>query len=174
MTNQKRQNNITHNTYSDEWYTDQETVDKCIELLNPTSNSTIMCPFDSEHSLFVKSLLELGHNVIYGINDFLTNDYDFDYIVTNPPFSIKDSVIKKVYESKKKSLLILPLDSLGGVKRHSLYKEFGYPTIYIPTRRISYFDSNWKKREGSNFHSVMMIFNTNQQSQIMWQGGNNE
>jgi hypothetical protein len=174
MTNQKRLNNITHNTYSDEWYTDQPTVDKCIELLNPTQGSTVLCPFDSKESLFVKTLINQGFKVIYEIDDFLTTDYEYDYIVTNPPFSIKDKVMKKVYESKKKAVLILPLDSLGGVKGHSLYREYGHPSIYIPTRRISYFDANWKKRDGSNFHSVILIFNSNEQSRIIWQGQTND
>jgi len=34
-----------------------------------------------------KRLKELGHSVIYGIEDFLkSNKYEFDYIITNPPF----------------------------------------------------------------------------------------
>jgi hypothetical protein len=172
VSNQKKQNNITNNSYSDEWYTDQQTVDKCLEILHPHNGSTVMCPFDSKDSLFVKTLLLKGHNVIYGIDDFLTTEYEYDYLVTNPPFSIKDSVIEKVYESRKQSVLILPLDSLGGVKRHSLYQKFGYPDIYIPTRRINYFDQNWNKRNGSNFHSVIMTFNQKNDSQVVWE--NNE
>ena len=169
MTNQKIINNITNSNYSDEWYTDQSTVDKCLELLLAAPNSTIMCPFDSEDSLFVKTLLAKGHQVIHSITDYLTNDYEYDYLVTNPPFSIKDSVIEKVYQSGKRTVLILPLDSLGGVKRHSLYQEYEYPHIYIPTRRISYYDQSWKKREGSNFHSVIMTFNHNEEPKILWE-----
>lgn len=169
MTNQKIINNITNSGYSDEWYTDQDTVDKCLELLSAKSNSIIMCPFDSGDSLFVKTLLNKGYQVIYNIDDYLTNDYKYDYLVTNPPFSIKDLVIEKVFESKKRSVLILPLDSLGGVKRHSLYQKYEYPHIYIPTRRINYYDKDWKKREGSNFHSVIMTFNHGEKSKVVWE-----
>jgi len=169
VTNQKIINNITHNNYSDEWYTDQATVDKCLELLSPVLGSTVMCPFDSEDSLFVKTLLNNGYQVIYNITDYLTNDYEYDYLVTNPPFSIKDLVIEKVFQLGKRTVLILPLDSLGGVKRHSLYQKYEYPHIYIPTRRVSYYDQTWKKREGSNFHSVIMTFNHNEESKILWE-----
>lgn len=161
-------NNITGNFYSDEWYTDQKTVNKCIELLDLKGHEVVMCPFDSEHSLFVQTLKKLGHTVIYEIQDFLEANYLYDVLVTNPPFSIKDLVIEKVLSSGKKSVLVLPLDSLGGVKRHSLYAKFGYPSIYIPTRRIGYFNSNWEKRDGSNFHSVIMRFNDNK-AELMWE-----
>lgn len=169
MTNQKIRNNITSNTYSDEWYTDQPTVDKCLELLNPTNGSTVICPFDSSDSLFVKTLLNNNYKVIYNITDYLTGNYEYDYLVTNPPFSIKDTVIEKVYESGKRSVLILPLDSLGGVKRHSLYQHYEYPHIYIPTRRVNYYDQTWKKREGSNFHSIIMTFNHKEEPKVLWE-----
>lgn len=164
-----RLNNITGNWYSDEWYTDQATVDKCIELLKPMPGSTILCPFDSSKSLFVKTLSK-EHNVIYGIQDYVdSTNYEYDYLVTNPPFSIKDKVIETVYSYGKKSVLVLPMDSLGGVRRHSMYQEHGYPNIYIPTRRIGYFNDSWQKRDGSNFHSIIMTFNHGGQSKLEWE-----
>jgi hypothetical protein len=168
---QSKINNITNNFYSDEWYTDQATVDTCLAILQPTSGSTVMCPFDSEESIFVKTLILQGFKVIFGIEDYLSNThYEFDYLVTNPPFSIKDLVIEKTYEYGKKSVLILPLDSLGGVKRHELYRKYGYPDIYIPTRRISYYDKNWKKKTGSNFHSVIITFNHGKDiADVVWE-----
>lgn len=159
----KKLNNITNNYYSDEWYTDLETVNKMLKFLNPKPKSRIICPFDSEQSNFVKQTKQLGHEVLYGMQDFLENDeYDFDYIITNPPFSIKDKVISKCLKSNKRTCLILPVDSLGGVKRHSLYKEYKVkPIIYIPTKRINYYDSSNKKKQGSNFHSIFIILDRN-------------
>lgn len=55
-----------------------------------------MCPYDSKDSEFVKYGLDRGYKVIYGIQDFLEKDYDYDYLITNPPFSIKDDVIENV------------------------------------------------------------------------------
>lgn len=156
----KMQNNLTGNEYSDEWYTDQETVDKAWMLLGVEHNDVIMCPFDTEQSLFVQKAKSLGHKVIYGISDFLENDsYVFDKLITNPPFSIKDKVIEQVYKYRKPAALMLPLDILGGVKRHGLYKLYGAPSIFIPTKRIAYYDETWTKRPAANFHSVIARFN---------------
>ena len=163
-------NNITGNIYSDEWYTTQDVVDIAIKLLDPEPNSLILCPFDSEHSLFVKTLEAMEHTVIYGIDDFIEGQFRLcDYIITNPPFSIKDKVIQKVYEYGLKSVLVMPLDALGGVKRHSMYKEYGYPSVYIPSRRISYIGAEENVIKGPSFHSVIMTFNQGD-SELIWEG----
>lgn len=162
-------NNITGNQYSDEWYTDQETVDKCIALLELPKKAIVLCPFDFEKSLFVQTLRTQEHEVIYGIQDYLTAEYEYDYAITNPPFSIKDKVIERAYQSGKKTLFILPLDSVGGVKRHELFNKYGFPHIYIPTRRINYYDENWNKKIGSSFHSIFMIFNHNEEPKVIWE-----
>ena len=158
-------NNLTNSLYSDEWYTDQETVDLVIKLLQPTG--LICCPFDTKNSLFVQSAKQIG-NCVYGMNDWLLNDYEYDYLMTNPPFSLKTQVIEKVAKSFKPSALIMPLDSLGGVARHSIYRQYGYPAVYMPANRIKYFDSNWDKKQGSNFHSVILLFHTNWEG-IIWE-----
>jgi hypothetical protein len=164
----KKLNNLTGTDYSDEWYTDLETVNLCYDWLQPLPGSRIICPFDSEESFFVKVGIERGFKVIYGITDFLEPvAYGFDYLITNPPFSIKDRVIEKVYQYKKPALLILPIDSLSGVRRHSLYAQHGKPALYIPTRRINYYDQNWVKRNNSNFPSIFMKFNTTDTS-LTW------
>ena len=163
-------NGITKNVYSDEWHTSQETVDIAIKLLDPEPNSLILCPFDSEHSRFVKTLEAMEHTVIYGINDFIDGQFRLaDYIITNPPFSIKDKIIKRVYEYGLKAVLVLPIDALGGVKRHELYKEYGYPSVYVPSRRIAYNDESGALRKGSSFHSVIMTFNQGE-SELIWEG----
>jgi hypothetical protein len=133
-------NNITGNEYSDEWYTDEATARLAISLLNPDPKSSIMLPFDTEQSQFAKLLPKLGHSVTFGVRDWLESEYAYDCLITNPPFSIKDAVIEKVLRDGRKATLILPLDSLGGVKRHQLFAQYGYPHVYIPTRRIAYYD----------------------------------
>ena len=88
-------NNITNNFYSDEWYTEVETVKKMYDLLGVKGGATVLCPFDTDKSLYVQYGMECGYNVIYNIRDFLDRDvtYEFDFVITNPPFSIKDDVI---------------------------------------------------------------------------------
>jgi hypothetical protein len=161
-------NGITKNVYSDEWYTSQETVNLAIGLLDPKPQSVILCPFDSDQSLFVKTLKEHGHTVLHGMTNFLEVDYHCDYIITNPPFSIKDKVIERVFAYGVKTVLILPIDAMGGVKRHAMYSGNEYPKTYMPSRRIAYFDESGEVKKGSSFHSIIMTFNHGEQSSIQW------
>lgn len=157
-------NNITKNYYSDEWFTSRETVEFMYRLLNINSEErerntiTIMCPYDSKDSEFVKYGLDRGYKVIYGIQDFLEKDYDYDYLITNPPFSIKDDVIEKCIKDGKRSCLVLPISSLSGVRRHSIFKENDIKlNVFIPTRRVNYFNLDGTKKKESNFESIFMI-----------------
>ena len=155
---------------TDEWYTETETVKKCYQLLNPKPGSVILCPFDTEKSEFVKIGQSMGHTIIFGINDFIEGDlYRCDYICTNPPFSLKDKVIEKCFEYGVETMLVMPLDVMGGIKRRKLYQRYGFPRIWMPIRRIAYFDSNWVRRPASNFHSILLHLNHGRESEIMWE-----
>ena len=157
-------------TRTDEWYTDQDVVDRAIEILNPKPQSRILCPYDSDASKFVQTLKAAGHEVIYGIRDFAENEtYECDYIITNPPFSIKDTVIEQCFKYGVRSVLVLPLDSMGGKHRRKLYRQYEFPQIYVPEGRISYFDQTWIKRPASNFHSIIMTLNHGEHSKLDWE-----
>ena len=67
--------------------------------------------------------------------DFITsNRDDFDCIVTNPPFSIKDKWLEKCYSYGKPFALLLPLTALEGKFRHKLYKKHGIQVILFDGR----------------------------------------
>lgn len=154
-------NNITKSVYSDEWYTSRATVEAMLDIFPCNDTDTILCPFDSEKSQFVKVLQERGHKVIYGIRDFLERErepYSFDCIYTNPPFSIKTDVIERCIATGKKCTLVLPLDSLGGVKRHAQYKKTNL-FVYVPTKHIAFYDERGIKRKGASFHSIFLQVN---------------
>lgn len=58
----------------------------------------------------------------------------------------------------KRCCLVLPISSLSGVKRHKLYKENDIKlNVFIPTRRVNYFNLDGTKKKGSNFESIFMI-----------------
>ena len=83
---------------------------------------------------------------------------------------MKDAVINQVYKYGKPSLLMLPLDVLGGIKRRKMYVEHGYPFFVIPAKRIGYYDQNMIKRPAANFLSVYAVFNT-ERTGIDWDNG---
>lgn len=154
---------------NDEWYTPMPTVELMFKLLDIKQPATIMMPFDTEKSNFVKYAHTLDCNLWYGITNWMDGNYEYDYLITNPPFSIKDQVIEKCLKSGKPSALVLPIEALGGKRRHELYKQYGYPTVYMPTRRISYISENGEQTKSNHFHSIILIFNDPKDSRLLWE-----
>lgn len=106
----------------DEYYTPPILVKPILKYLKP--KSTIWCPFDTEDSEFVIQLKEQGHKVIYSHiwygQDFFNYEptEHYDYIISNPPFTKKLEVLKRLYELDKPFAMILGLPILN-------YQEVG-------------------------------------------------
>jgi len=106
----------------DEYYTPKLLIEPILQYIKP--QSTIWCPFDTDTSEYVLLLKEHGHNVIYSHikyeQDFLIYNppVDYDYIISNPPFSIKLKVLDKCYRLNKPFALLLGLPILN-------YQEVG-------------------------------------------------
>ena len=106
----------------DEYYTPSILVKPIIKYLRP--NATIWCPFDTENSEFVILLKEAGHKVIYSHiwygQDFFEfePEEDYDYIISNPPFTRKLDVFKRLYEIGKPFAMVMGLPILN-------YQEVG-------------------------------------------------
>lgn len=89
---------------SDEVYTPDYAVKPILKFLKP--DSVIWCPFDTEDSEYVKIFKEAGYKVIYshignGQNFFeFEPKEDYDVIISNPPFSIKDAILNRLSELK--------------------------------------------------------------------------
>src|SRR5574344_1585494 len=99
---------------SDECLTPRYVVAPIIKYLKARNFKKIWCPFDFEHSQYVRMLKNAGFEVInthiLGWGDFLQIDsstLEFDCIVSNPPFSIKDKILKKLYEIGKPFAILL-------------------------------------------------------------------
>lgn len=106
----------------DEYYTPSILVKPIIKYLRP--NATIWCPFDTENSEFVILLKEAGHKVIYShiwygqdFFEFEPEEY-YDYIISNPPFTRKLDVLKRLYEIGKPFAMVMGLPILN-------YQEIG-------------------------------------------------
>lgn len=133
---------------SDEVYTPSYAVIPIIKYLKALEFKTIWCPFDTEESEFVRILRENGYNVIAthidnGQNFFEYEPDDYDCIVSNPPFSIKDLILKRLYELNKPYAMLLPLPSLQGQKRFPYIKDC---EALVFDKRINYF-KNLKTKE---------------------------
>ena len=48
---------------------------------------------------------------------------EWDLIVSNPPFSLKDKVLERLYSFNKPFAILLPLNSLQGKTRYKYFKQ---------------------------------------------------
>ena len=103
---------------------------------------------------------------VYNIRDFMTTDYNCDWIISNPPYSNKDEIIERCIEIGKPTVLLLPIESLGGVRRHAAYRHTKlniYIYIYIPERRIAFISDNGEQSKAAAHHSIYLGLNFDEQ-----------
>lgn len=142
----------------DEYYTPSILVKPILKYIKP--NSVIWCPFDTENSEFVILLKEAGHKVIYS-HIWLGQDFfeyepseKYDYIISNPPFSKKLEVFKRLYEIGKPFAMIcgLPILNYQEVGEFFLDKDL---QLLIVDKKVS-FDGNTASFNNSYFCYKML------------------
>ena len=152
---------IVAGSQNDEFYTPLYAIKPIIKFIEP--NKTIWCPFDTDESLFVKTFKKLGHTVI---NTHLSNNQDFftidcpdcDYIISNPPYSLKYEVFKRLFEIEKPFAMLVGVVGLfESQKRFDLFKNNQFEILYM-NKRISYFKSYKEQKASLNppFSSVYL------------------
>jgi hypothetical protein len=147
------------NSGNDEFYTPAYAITPLLKYIKP--NSRIWCPFDTKNSLFPKILGE-NNTVLY---THLEDGKDFfnwfpkieiDYIISNPPYSLKGKVFEKLFE------LEIPFAMLVGVvglfesqTRFNMFKNNDFEIMYF-NKRIAYFKSYEEQKPSLNppFSSV--------------------
>lgn len=140
-------NGITPNR--DEYYTPRILVEPIVEFI--PKGSTIWCPFDTEKSEFVLVLKEHGfkviHSHIWENKDFLTYEPEehYDYIISNPPFSIKLKVFQRLLELDKPFAILMnamaeQYQSVGNFF-YEMSKQGKYIQKLNPDKKVS-FDGN--------------------------------
>lgn len=148
--------NKSMNNKNDERYTPSILVQPIIKYLKPMS--TIWCPFDTETSEFVLLFKESGFNVIYShicLNQDFFNyepNENYDYIISNPPFTKKLEVLDKLYKLKKPFAMLLNIECLNyqNVGEFFLNKDL---QLLIVDKKVS-FDGNT-----SSFNSSYFCYN---------------
>lgn len=147
------------NSGNDEFYTPLYAIEPLKKYLK--RGSTIWCPFDTEDSLFVKEFKKNGFNVI---NTHIDNGQDFfevqtpqcDYIVSNPPYSKKGDVIKKLFELNKPFAMLVGVVGLfESQDRFNMFANNKFEIMYM-NRRVSFFKSYQSEKPELNppFSSV--------------------
>lgn len=146
---------------SDQVYTPSYAVKPIIKYIKP--GSIVWCPFDTIDSAYVEELNAAGLTVIYshidnGQNFFEYEPDEYDVIISNPPFSIKDDILRRLDELDKPYAMLMPLPALQGQKR---FKYLKGSQALIFDKRINYFkDLKTKEiQKGISFASIYICKN---------------
>lgn len=141
---------------NDEYLTPAYAVYPIIKNLKP--NSTIWCPFDKEESQYVKVLTKEGFNVIYGHietgEDFFKVDIpECDYIISNPPYSLKGEVFKRLYEIGKPFAMLINFQGIFDHKdRFTMFKNNRVEMLWL-SPRVNFIKYGEYKSSGVPFQS---------------------
>lgn len=148
----------------DELYTPIYAVKPLIPFIHKGS---IIWECTSNHNNIAKVFQKAGFTVIETHKDdgldFLTDqpDFDFDVIITNPPYSKrnKELFLQRCYEYNKPFALLLPDTALGGVNRAPLYSKYGIEVLVF-NRRVD-FTGKKKPYRISNWYCWKLLPPTN-------------
>lgn len=146
---------------SDEYYTPDFAVSPIIKYI--PEKAVIWCPFDTEESEYVKQIRDAGYDVIAthidnGQNFFFYEPEKYDIIISNPPFSCKDAVLKRLTELQKPFAILLPLPTLQGQGRFEDLKDC---QALIFDKRINFYSDKSQKKlaKGAAFASIYICKN---------------
>lgn len=138
----------------DELYTPAHAVTPILPYIKP--EWVVWECTDHGGSSITKILKQHGNTVhsshITGGVDFLRThpSFEYDCIVTNPPFSLKDDFLKRAYELGKPFAFLLPITALEGIKRGVLYRKYGIEVLvldkrinFMPGKKGAWFNVSW-------------------------------
>tara|TARA_R110002012_G_scaffold46417_3_gene122717 strand:- start:1864 stop:2355 length:492 start_codon:yes stop_codon:yes gene_type:complete len=124
-----------------------------LQFINKDAN--IWCPFYNDGKL-LEHLNSLHYNNVYHEEiDFFEYWKDDHILIDNPPYSIKEEIIKRCYDKNISFALLLPLDT---IERKYIYKYKNNLQLVMPTIRYNYTEGNGTPP----FKSVWFCWNMNQ------------
>jgi hypothetical protein len=122
----------------DEYYTKRYAI---LPLLNYLpKGATIWCPFDKEESKYVQVFTEFGYVVLYSHidygQDFFTYEpEEYNYIISNPPYSLREKILERLFSLKKPfAMLINDAGLFDSKKRFQLLSENNFEMMIFDGR----------------------------------------
>ena len=130
---------------NDEYFTPSYAVYPIMKRLK--AGTAVWCPFDRQESEYVRVLSRYGFTVIYGHiqtgQDFFhTAIPDCDYIVSNPPYSLKNEIIRRLYEIGKPFAMLVNFQGIfDSRERFKMFKENRVEMLWL-SPRVNYITEN--------------------------------
>jgi hypothetical protein len=147
---------------NDEFYTPEYAIEPLLRYIPTTA--TVWCPFDTDQSHFVKKLRARGNRVIATHiatgQDFFAYEpgEHYDYIISNPPYSLKNEVFERLFELQKKFAMLVGVVGLfESQRRFELFQKNDFEILYL-NKRVAYFKNYDEQTPSLNppFSSVFL------------------
>ena len=141
---------------NDEYFTPAYAVHPIMKRLKP--GATVWCPFDTADSAFVQVLTRHGFRVTYGHiqtgqDFFLTDVPECAYIISNPPYSLKNQVLARLYAIGKPFAMLINFQGIfDSRERFRLFKENRVEMLWL-SPRVAYMTEGRQPRQGVPFQS---------------------
>ena len=142
---------------NDEFYTPRYAIRPILKYL--AKNSIVWCPFDTEDSLFKELLEEDGHTVIISHIEDGGNFFDItlpkvDYIISNPPYSIKKEVFERLFELKVPFAMLVGVVGLfESQARFEMFRDNDFDIIFNNDTFTKKVEIQCKKNESGKYSS---------------------
>lgn len=146
------------NSGNDEFYTPDYAIDPIMKYI--PEGSRIWCPFDTAEILFVKRFsggyFVTATHIFNGEDFFLIEPPECDYIVSNPPYSLKGDVLRRLFDiGKPFAMLVGVVGLFESQKRFEMFRDNDFEIMYM-NRRVAYFKDYAEQKPSLNppFSSV--------------------
>jgi len=164
----------------DEWYTPYEAVYPILKYIK--KGSTIWCPFDKNHSNYVRALKDYGFKVINSHLDINDGDFfkfqpneKYDYIISNPPFSLKDKIFKRLFDLDKPFMMIMNTNGIyDSANRWDMFNSHSHShSIMYIKGRVNYMEVQGEYlRSSPPFQSAYICYKISDKGLIFEERGN--
>lgn len=150
---------LVANSGNDEFYTPEYAIDPIMKHI--PAGSKIWCPFDTEESLFVQKFSRGGccvtaTHISNGEDFFQLEVPECDYIISNPPYSVKGDVLQRLFDiGKPFAMLVGVVGLFESQKRFKMFRDNDFEIMYL-NKRVSYFKNYEEQKPSLNppFSSV--------------------
>ena len=130
-----------------------------------TTDKKVWCPFYYD-GIAKKYLQELSVECIHNDNDFFEEEPEFDYIIDNPPYSIKQKIFERCIDLGKPFALLVPIDTLERKYMNKLFKSKDLSLI-IPKQRYDF--TNGDKKFTPPFKTIWICYGFPFDKQIIFE-----